>query len=86
MDPIPYKNKTIELKIVHDYTGIPLDQLVAVDIFTFWQWLRDAVIFEYSRSDEGRDYLRECYAAEQTEPDRETLRAQFMKEGHTDGK
>jgi hypothetical protein len=76
-DGIPYTITTITMKIVHDYTGIDFRSLYSMDIFTYWQYLRDASIYLYNRTESGRDYLRKCWASEQTEPDRKTLRKLF---------
>jgi hypothetical protein len=43
--------------------------------------LRDAVVYNCKQTEEGRDYLKKCWLAEQSEPDRDTLRKFFGKGG-----
>lgn len=62
-----------ELKLVSDYTNSSFRELQELDIFTFWRYYRDAVIFNCSRSEEGREYLEKAYAGEQTKPDRAAI-------------
>jgi hypothetical protein len=51
----------------------------SLTVFEFWLLLRDAVIYNCQQTEEGRDYLERCWAAEQTEPDRKMLRQYFGK-------
>ena len=44
-------------------------------------FMREAMIFENSKTDEGREYLRNCWRMEQTKPDREGVRKNFRKKG-----
>ncbi|QEY35888.1 hypothetical protein FL966_01800 [Caproiciproducens galactitolivorans] len=74
-----YTAVTGDDKFVADYTGINIFQVQQMDVFTYWQLLRDAVIFTCQQSEQGRDYLERCWAAEQTEPDRKMLRQYFGK-------
>ncbi|WP_254306607.1 hypothetical protein [Clostridium sp. 001] len=48
-------------------------------MFEYWLLLRDAVIYNYKQTKEGREYLENCWRIEQTEPDRKSLREK-MKE------
>jgi hypothetical protein len=41
--------------------------------------LRDAVIFNYMHTEEGNEYLENCWRMEQTVPDREALRKKVGK-------
>lgn len=66
-------------KIVADYAGISIFQVQDLNIFLYWFLLREAVIFECQKTEQGRDYLERCWAAEQTEPDRKMLRQYFGK-------
>mgnify|MGYP007056968422 FL=1 len=50
-----------------------------IDIYLFF--LREAMIFENSKTEEGRKYLKDCFRMEQTKPDREGLRERFGKKG-----
>jgi len=69
----------LEEKIVCKYTGCDFDRLESMKVFEYWLLLRDAVIYNYSQSEEGREYLDNCWRMEQTEPDREGLRRKVGK-------
>ncbi len=59
----------MSLKMVADYTGLNFNEVVKLDCFTFKMLLRDAFIDMMSRTEEGRDYLEQCWILKQTEPD-----------------
>jgi len=46
-----------------------------IDLYLFF--LREAMIFENSQTEEGRDYLKNCWRLEQTRPDKDNLRGKF---------
>ena len=56
-----------------------------LDIVTYLMLKRDAVIYNHSKTEEGREYLYNCWRMEQTKPDRELLRKKFKKDGDKDG-
>lgn len=68
---------TLEEKIVRDYTGLDFCRIESLTVFEFWQYLRDAAIYNYMQSDSGKEYLDKCWAAEQKDPDRNALRKYF---------
>lgn len=74
-----YTAETGDDKFVADYAGISIFEVQKLDVFTYWQLLRDAVIYVCRQNEEGRDYLERCWVAEQTEPDRKMLRQYFGK-------
>jgi hypothetical protein len=76
-----YSVNTMEEKIVSEYAGYDFDRLDELEIFEFWLLLRDAVVYNCKQTEEGRDYLKKCWLAEQSEPDRDTLRKFFGKGG-----
>lgn len=43
-------------------------------LFQFWQYLRDAVIYNNMKTQEGNEYLENCERIEDTQPDRVGLR------------
>lgn len=51
-----------------------------LDLFEYFGYLHDAVVWGCSRSEAGREYLENAYYYQQTEPDREALR-RFGKNG-----
>ena len=63
-----------------DYCHIDIYEIQAMEIDTYLFFLREAMIFENSQSEEGREYLKNCWRMEQIKPDREGLRKKFKKE------
>ena len=59
------------------YTGMSFADLMRLDCFTFKMLLRDAYISKMRQSEEGREYLENCWLLKQTEPDRAKLRRNF---------
>lgn len=57
---------------------LEVDELDYIDYLIY---RRDAFIWRMSQSKEGTEYLDKAYRLEQTEPDRESLREKFGKEG-----
>ncbi len=53
-------------------------QEMAIDLYLFF--LREAMIFENAKTEEGRKYLKNCWRIEQTVPDRKRLRK--LKKGN----
>lgn len=62
---------------MYEYTGIDCLRQQEIDVVEWLQYARDAYISRLNKSEEGRDYLEECWISEQTEPDRDMLRAEF---------
>ena len=60
--------------MVCKHTGYNFDRLDDLDIFEYWLLLRDAVVYNFMQTEEGREYLENCYRMGQTEPDRKALR------------
>lgn len=52
-----------------------------LDYIDYLIYRRDAFIWRMSQTKEGNKYLDKAYRLEQTEPDRESLREKFGKEG-----
>lgn len=73
-DQVPFKTVFHELKIVSDYTNTNFIKLRELDLLTFWKFYKDAIIYNLSRSEKGRDYLRQAYNMTQTKPDREAIK------------
>lgn len=64
----------MEEKTVCDYTGYCFDRLEELEVFEYWLLLKDAIVYNYMQTEEGREYLDNCWRIEQTEPDRKFLR------------
>ncbi|WP_242850468.1 hypothetical protein [Clostridium botulinum] len=69
-----YEVNTIEEKIVCEYTGYTFYQLEDLEAFEYWLLLRDAIVYNYTQTEAGREYLENCWRLEQTKPDRKSLR------------
>lgn len=65
-----------------EYTGLNFHQVGQLDYGTYLLWLRDAYIAGLNRTEEGRQYLDDCWRMEQTKPDRGKLSAKFGKGAH----
>lgn len=52
-------------------------ELMQVDCLTFKMLFRDAFIDKMRQTEEGREYLENCWLVKQTEPDRKRLRREF---------
>lgn len=48
-----------------------------LDLVEYLTVARDAYISDLNKSESGRDYLEQCWIAEQTVPDRAALKAEF---------
>lgn len=80
-DEIPYTILTRPEKLVMDYCHIDIYAVQEMEIDIYLFFLREAMIFENSQSEEGRKYLKDCWRMEQTKPDRKKLREKFKKGG-----
>lgn len=65
---------TSDLKLVSDYTGLNFNEVIELDCITYKMLVRDAFIEKMSQTEEGRDYLEQCWIITQTEPDTAKLR------------
>ena len=65
--------------MVSEYTGMSFADLMLMDCITFKMLLRDAFITRMSQTEEGREYLENCWLIKQTEPDRARLRRDFKE-------
>ena len=68
-----YTNTTWGRRLVAEYSGLNFHQVSALDYGTYLLWLRDAYITALNRTEEGRQYLDDCWRMEQTKPDRAKL-------------
>lgn len=74
-----YSCNSSDMKIVSDYTNLDFNQIYDLNIFVYWGWLHDTVVWNCEKSLKGRDYLDKCWTNSQTEPDRIALREIFGK-------
>lgn len=66
--------ETGDLKLISDYSGLDFEQCMNLDCYTYKLLLRDAYIYKLKQSEQGREYLENCYILQQTEPDRKALK------------
>lgn len=72
--------ESIEEKRISEYLNISILNVEELDLVEYLFFLREAVIYNCSQTDEGREYLRNAKRLEQTEPDREELRNTFKNQ------
>ena len=80
-DTVKYEIKTIAERLVCKYSGLSFAEIEELPIDTYFLLLRDAFIYDKSKTEEGREYLENGWILEQTEPDRNSLREKFGKGG-----
>jgi hypothetical protein len=68
---------TASLKAVSEYTGFNFNECLELDCYTFKVLIKDSLINRLSKTNEGREYLEDCWLLTQTTPDRESLRKKF---------
>lgn len=66
-------NSSSDVKIVSDYTSLNFNEVYDMDIFSYYGYLHDAVVWNCSKTNAGKDYLESAYNHSQTEPDRDKL-------------
>lgn len=69
-----FENNSANLKIVSDYTLMNFMQVLDTEIFEYFGYLHDAVVWNCEKSESGREYLESAYNHGKTEPDRKGLR------------
>ena len=72
-------DKTV-VKLVSDYTKLNFNQALELDCYTYKAIVRDAFIDKMSKTEEGREYLQDCWVLTQTSPEKSKLRQQFKQE------
>lgn len=72
-----YSSATWYKNLVAGYTGLNFHQIQRLDYIEYLTYRRDAFITRLNGSEEGREYLRNAWRMEQTEPDRAALRRKF---------
>lgn len=74
--------KTKGEKLVIDYTGLSIIGVQEMDLDIYLFFRREAYIDSLSQTEEGREYLNNCWRITQTGTDRKSLREKFgRKEG-----
>lgn len=68
---------TEDLKMVADYSRLNFDECLELDCYTYKSLVRDAFIYKMKQSEQGKEYLEDCYLLQQTQPNRKKLREKF---------
>lgn len=76
-----YKVDSIGEKMVMDYLRISILEVQEMEIDVYLYFMREAFIYERQKTEEGREYLENCWRIEQTVPDRKAIREKFTKRG-----
>lgn len=74
---MPFAISTQHEKIVAEYAGVSLFEVFALDVFTYWALLHDAVVYGNAQTEDGRKWLKNAWRITQTEPDREKLHEKY---------
>lgn len=74
VEELPYNCTTIHIKAVAEYARMSFCEVYALPITEFWKLFRDAIIWNYSRTESGIEKLRHAKCMSQTEPDRDSLK------------
>ena len=72
-----FSNNTSDNKLVADYANISIPGTFELDIFDFWGYLHDAIVYNCNKTKEGREYLENAYIFSQEKADRKQLRKLF---------
>lgn len=72
-----YSVETIEVKTIAEYTGISVFEVENLCYYDYCVLRHDAFIYRMRQTEGGRKYLYDCWALEQTKPDRKALREKF---------
>lgn len=72
--------------MVADYTGLNFHQVGELELIQYLTWRRDAYIYLLTRTEEGQEYLDNCWRMEQTDIDRVALRRKLGKEDPEHGR
>ena len=75
-----YIVESIGEKRVAEYLRISMLEVDELDLVSYIFYLREAVIYNNSQTEEGREYLRNANRLEQTSPDRKKLREKFKNQ------
>lgn len=68
---------TEDIKLVSDYSRLNFDECLELDCYTYKALIKDAFIYKMKQSEDGRNYLEDCWLLQQTQPDRKKLREKF---------
>lgn len=74
-----YEIPTYWEHLVHEYTGLNVNEIEELEYIDYLQYRRDAFIHEMNKTEKGREYLEDAYGLTQEEPNRIKARSLFGK-------
>ena len=77
--PRYYNCNTADMKQVSEYTKLNFSQVEELNVFVFWRYLHDCIVWQGEQTETGREYLENAHIYEQTKPDRKALREIFSE-------
>ena len=78
---MPYKPETNAEKLIMDYLHLNIWEIQELPLDLYLYFMREAFIHANLQTEEGREYLRNCWRIEQTKPDRQKIREKLKKRG-----
>lgn len=66
-------------KLVIDYTGLNIKEVQKLPLDIFYFFRREAFIYKLSQTEDGKEYLENCWRITQTAPDRQAIRDRFSR-------
>lgn len=73
-DKAYYECVSSDVKLVSDYTRLDFLAVEDLELFDYFGYLHDAVVWNCSRTESGKEYLETAYNHSCKEPDRDALR------------
>ncbi len=74
-----YIIESIREKRISEYLKISVKEVEELDLIEYLFFFREAIIYNCSQTEDGREYLRNAKRLEETSPDRKKLREKFKK-------
>ena len=74
-----YRPDTEREHLVARYTGLNFKQIDELELDEYLFYVREAYTYRLNQTEEGREYLFNCWRMTQTTPDRNALRERFGK-------
>ena len=56
-----FANSTVEEKTVSEYTGLNFAELLELNVFDYWRYYHDAIVWNASQTEKGELYLEKAY-------------------------
>lgn len=63
-----------QYNLVYEKFGVPIDRAMELDCLTFAKLVRDAYVLRLKETEEGQNYLKDCWRLEQEAPDYEAIK------------